>query len=88
MGMFQKTLRFGGSGSIWRAVKPRSEIAGVAWFIGRFITAADVVARRWGPRWTRERLLLGRAVGAWVLLALWIGVPGALVFRRVLRLAF
>jgi len=73
---------------MWRAAKPQAEMPGPSWFIGRFIAAADVVARRWGPGWSRERELFGRALGAWVLLVLWIGVPGALLIRRALRLFF
>ena len=88
MGLLRKTLHFGDHGKLWEAAKPRTELPGIYWFVGRFIGAADVVARTWGPRWSRDRHLFGRALGAWVLLLLWIAIPAALIVRRVARLFF
>jgi hypothetical protein len=88
MGLLRKTLQFGNHLELWDAAKPRAELPGVSWFVGRFIGAADVVARAWGPRWSRDRQLFGRAIGAWVLLLFWIAVPAALILRRVARLFF
>ena len=88
MGAIRRLWSLGDHGAIWRAAKPRAEIAPASWFFGRFIVAADVVARRWGPRWSRERRLFGRAIGAWILLAVWLGVPLAVLVRRVMPIFF
>jgi hypothetical protein len=55
------------------------EIPDRRWFLGRFIEAADVVVTRWAPRWARLPVL-GRPVGVWALLAVWISLPLAVVF--------
>jgi hypothetical protein len=46
--------------------------------LGVFLGAADSVVQRWGPTWAR-RMLLGRSVGAWLLLLVWATVPFVVV---------
>jgi len=83
MGLLRKALHIGDLARGWRLVKPREGVAGPLWFIKRFATAAEVVVRKWGPRWSRRREVFGRPLGAWLLLIVWLGVPMGLVVRRV-----
>jgi len=52
------------------------------WFWRRFIAAAGVIVDRWGPGWTKRRLFGGAPLGAWILLACWLG--GAVLLARKL----
>ncbi len=44
------------------------------WFGLRFMLAASAVVDRWGPRWSKRRML-SMPVGAWVLACLWLAAP-------------
>jgi len=70
--------KIGGVGTavmVWRKLGVGQELPSVQWFGGRFLQAATVVVDRWGPRWTRKRIVSQTPVGAWLLLALWLGLP-------------
>jgi len=67
---------------VWRRMRAGQELPSPRWFGRRFLEAATVVVDRWGPVWARKRVLGEVALGAWLLLVLWIGVP--VVLLRVL----
>lgn len=68
--------------SVWRRVRGGLDHPSGAWFGRRFVTAATVIVDRWGPVWARRRLGKNGALGAWILLASWLG--GALLLARKL----
>lgn len=65
----------GTASMVWRKVKAEHQLPAVGWFGGRFLNAATVVVERWGPGWARKRVLGMAPLGAWILLALWLGLP-------------
>jgi hypothetical protein len=86
MSWTRKARHFGGHAELWRAVKPQAELPGGSWFVSRFLDSSAVVVRRWGPAWASRARFFGREVGAWLLLVIWLGVPGALAIRLLHRL--
>ena len=78
-------FRFGDHAAIWRAALPTRPATGAGWFLGRFLDAGSVAVRRWGPRWAAGHSLLGREIGAWILLLLWLVGPIALCLRVAAR---
>jgi len=74
-------FRFGDHAAIWRAALPAPPATGAGWFLGRFLDASSVAVRRWGPRWSANRRLLGREIGTWILVLLWLGAPLGLAIQ-------
>jgi len=66
---------------VWDRLRDELPHPSGAWFGARFVRAATVVVDHWGPRWARKRLGPDVAVGAWLLLLLWLGVPLYLLQR-------
>lgn len=62
--------------ALWRVME--RAVPDRRWFVTRFTHAAETVVANWAPRWARAPLL-GRPIGVWALLALWLGLPLALV---------
>ena len=81
-----KALRLGDHAALWRATRFEKPPVGVVWFIGRFLNASSIVARRWGPRWATGYRFLGYEIGAWILATAWVGIPLASLVRAVRRL--
>lgn len=71
----------GTASMVWRKVKAEHQLPAVGWFGGRFLNAATVVVERSGPGWARKRVLGIAPLGAWLLLALWLGLPVLLLSR-------
>jgi hypothetical protein len=65
----------GTASMVWRKVRAEHQLPAVGWFGCHFLNAATVVVERWGPSWARKRVLGMAPVGAWILLALWLGLP-------------
>jgi hypothetical protein len=82
MSRLGRALQFGDHAALWRLVAPRDRPAGGAWFLSRFLDASSVVVRRWGPCWAKRHQVLGRDLGAWLLAALWLGVPVVMALRE------
>jgi hypothetical protein len=82
MALLQKVSGVGTAIMVWRHVRGGLERPSGSWFGQRFIAAATVVVDRWGPRWAKRRLGTPAPVGAWILLALWVG--GAVLLLREL----
>ncbi len=66
---------------VWRRIRGDIEHPSGLWFARSFIAAASVVVVRWGPRWARWSVGGGGPIGAWLLLALWLGLPLVLLRR-------
>ncbi len=75
--------KVGGVGTalmVWRRVRVDIRHPSGWWFLRNFVAAAAVVVDRWGPRWARWPV--GKSpIGAWLLLALWLGLPVILLRR-------
>ena len=72
--------------SLWRVVRPAAVIPLGRWFATRFLDASAVAVRRWGPTWSSRYRLLGRELGVWILMAVWLAGPIALALRFLRRL--
>jgi hypothetical protein len=70
-----RVMGVGTASMVWRTVRANQQMPAVGWFGGRFLTAATVVVEKWGPAWARKRVLGWAPIGAWILLALWLGLP-------------
>jgi hypothetical protein len=81
-----KALHLGEHAALWRVVRPARPIAGGGWFLGRFLDASSVVARRWDPTWASRHRIFGCEVGAWILAVFWLTVPLALALKCLRRL--
>jgi hypothetical protein len=81
-----RVLRFGNQAAIWRTALPGRPAAGAPWFLSRFLDASSIAVRRWGPRWAAKRRLLGREIGTWILVVIWLGVPLVLSVRAAQNL--
>lgn len=68
--------------TVWRRVRGGIAHPSGTWFGRRFLAAAGVVVDRWGPGWAKRRIAGHAPVGAWILLACWLG--GAIVLARKL----
>jgi hypothetical protein len=82
MRALQKISGVGTAMMVWRKVRVGLDHPSGSWFGRRFIESATVVVDRWGPRWARLRVGTRAPIGAWLLLALWIGVP-VLLLRKL-----
>lgn len=81
MGLLGKVSGVGTAFTVWKSVRGGLERPSSVWFGQRFVAAASVVVDRWGPRWARRRIAGAAPVGAWLLLALWLGAwLGATLF--------
>lgn len=76
-----RILGVGTASMVWRQVRANHQLPAVGWFGGRFLMAATVVVEKWGPAWARTRVLGAAPVGAWILLAAWLGIPLLLLSR-------
>lgn len=81
MRLLRKVSGLGTAVMVWEGVRKNLEHPSGAWFGHRFVRAATVVLDRWGPRWSRARLGTDVAVGAWLLLLVWVGAPLCLLLR-------
>src|SRR4051812_25580023 len=63
---------------LWQYILRGAEVRGAgSWFWCEFRGAARAIVDRWGPKWTRWRVV-GEPLGVWLLLLAWLA-PGALV---------
>ena len=76
-----RVMGVGTASMVWRKVRADQQMPVVGWFGGRFLNAATVVVEKWGPGWARRRVLGSAPVGAWILLALWLGLPGVVLAK-------
>ncbi len=76
-----RVMGVGTASMVWRKVRAGQQMPAVGWFGGRFLMAATVVVEKRGPRWARKRVVGSAPVGAWILLALWVGLPLLLLCR-------
>lgn len=74
-------FRTGDRVTIWRATRPAIGSSHAAWFLERFLSSSTILVRKRGPSWASQRFLLGREVGTWILVVVWIGLPVAIVAR-------
>jgi hypothetical protein len=81
MRLLRKVSGIGTALLVWERVRRDLRHPSGVWFGARFVGAATVVVDQWGPRWARKRLVGDVAIGAWLLLLLWLGVPIFLLGR-------
>lgn len=86
MGVVGKAVGFGGKAALLRAAWPVRSFASASWFVERFLDASALVVRHWGPGWARGRIIFGRELGVWVLVASWLAAPILLLVRIVHRI--
>jgi len=81
MGLLKRVSGVGTALMLWSRFKDDFPAPPGRWFGARFIGAASMVVDRWGPAWTRKRLLVDIPIGAWLLLILWLGLPTLLIIN-------
>jgi hypothetical protein len=81
-----KALQFGGKGALIRAASFARPPVGPRWFVARFLDASSRTVHRWGPRWAARHRLLGRELGSWILLFVWLVAPIWALVRMIQRM--